>query len=122
MKLLLDSVILIDHLNGVPEATRYLANSHAEGAVSVITRAEVLAGAESGALRKTVRLLDTFPTLGIDRDTANLAGRLRRKYGWKLPDAFQAAIARAHGLKLATRNLRDFPAQRFAFVVVPYRL
>lgn len=36
-----------------------------------------------------------------------------------LPDAFQAAVARQQGLKLAVRNTKDFPPARFAFVV-PY--
>ena len=39
-----------------------------------------------------------------------------------VPDAFQAALAQLHGLKLATRNHRDFPPDRFSFVVVPYTL
>src|SRR5262245_51383708 len=44
LRLLLDSVILIDHFNGRPEATRYLASIAGEAALSVITRAEVLTG------------------------------------------------------------------------------
>ena len=44
MNYLLDSVILIDHFNGVPEATRFLERYGAQSAVSVITHAEVLAG------------------------------------------------------------------------------
>ena len=37
---LLDSVILIDHLNGIDEATEFLAQHQPECALSVITRAE----------------------------------------------------------------------------------
>ncbi len=121
MKVLLDSVILIDHFNGVAAATRYLAQVRAEAGVSVITRAEVLAGFERRARRKGKRLLDCFPTLGIDQAIADAAALLRAKYRWKLPDAFQAAIARAHRLKLATRDLRDFSPKRHRFVIVPYR-
>jgi hypothetical protein len=36
-------------------------------------------------------------------------------------DALQAAAARQHGLRLATRNTKDFPPERFAFVHVPYK-
>jgi len=43
-RLLLDSVILIDHFNGVEPATLFLAGHRHETAVSVITRAEVLVG------------------------------------------------------------------------------
>lgn len=122
MKLLLDSVILIDHFNGVAAATRYLSAHHADAAVSVITRAEVLTGFKPRAARKAMQFLDCFPTLGIDQPIADLAATLRRDHGWKLPDAFQAAIARQHGLKLVTRNRRDFPPQRHRFVVIPYQV
>ncbi len=122
MKVLLDSVILIDHFNGIAEATSYLSQTHGDAAISVITRAEVLTGFEAPVTRSVTRLLDSFPTLGIDEAAADLAAELRRRHGWKLPDAFQAAIAQQYGLRLATRNLRDFPPKRFAFVVVPYHV
>ena len=122
MKWLLDSVILIDHFNGVSAATRYLSDVRAEAALSVITRAEVLAGLDGRGARKAKRLLDCFPTLGIDQSIADAAATLRRKNRWKLPDAFQAALARSHRLKLATRDRRDFPPAKHRFVVVPYDL
>ena len=122
MKLLLDSAILIDHFNGMAAATSYLSAHHGDTAVSVITRAEVLTGFEPAAARKAIQFLDCFPTLVIDQEIADLAATLRRSHGWKLPDAFQAAIAHQHGLKLVTRNQRDFPPQRHRFVVIPYRV
>ncbi|HEY8020308.1 MAG TPA: PIN domain-containing protein [Thermoanaerobaculia bacterium] len=121
-RLLLDSVILIDHFNGIPAATDYLRESHGRASVSVITRAEVLAGFAAADAGLAEALLDRYPTLGIDRPIADLAARLRRELRWKMPDALQAAVARHHGLHLVTRNTRDFPPERFAFVVVPYRL
>jgi hypothetical protein len=122
VKLLLDSVVLIDHFNGVAAATQYLSQVRVDAALSVITRAEVLAGFAGRASRKARKLLDCFPTLSIDQAIADSAAALRRKHRWKLPDAFQAAIARGHRLKLATRDLADFPPRRHRFVVVPYRL
>ena len=122
MKWLLDSVILIDHFNGIAAATDYLSAHHADAAVSVITRAEVLTGFERRDARKAIQFLDCFPTLGIDQAIADLAATLRRDHGWMLPDAFQAAVAQRHGLKLVTRNQRDFPPQRHRFVVIPYRV
>ncbi len=122
LKLLLDSVILIDHFNGRPEATRYLASVAGEAALSVITRAEVLTGFDPEDAGAAGSLLDRFPTLGIDLPVADLAARLRREQRWKMPDAFQAALAQYHGLTLATRNTRDFPPDRHRFVVVPYAL
>ena len=122
VKLLLDSVILIDHFNGLAAATEYLSANQADAAVSVITRAEVLTGFEQRAAGKAARFLDCFPTLGIDQATADLAAALRGDHGWKLPDAFQAAIAQQHGLRLVTRNARDFPPQRYRFVIIPYHV
>jgi predicted nucleic acid-binding protein len=122
LSLLLDSVILIDHFNGLPEATRYLARVAGEAALSVITRAEVLAGFEAEPAETAGSLLDRFPTLGIDLPVADLAARLRREHRWKMPDALQAALAHYHGLSLVTRNTRDFPPDRHPFVVVPYTL
>ncbi len=121
MKVLLDSVILIDHFNGIAAATQYLSAVRAEAALSVITRAEVLAGFQGRARRKGKKFLDCFPTLSIDQAIADAAAVLRAKFRWKLPDAFQAAIARSHRLKLATRDRRDFPPERHRFVIVPYR-
>lgn len=119
MSVLLDSVILIDHLNGVGAATRYLA-SLKEASISVITRAEVLAGLAPGDVPAVKELLGRYPTIAIDRQIADLAADLRRRHKWKLPDALQAAVAKQHGLQLGTRNTKDFPSRRFSFVVVPY--
>ena len=122
MKVLLDSVILIDHFNGVTAASAYLVETQGLSAVSVVTLSEVLTGLDRPEEGLARRLLDRFPTLGIDRDAADQAAALRRAHRWRLPDAFQAALAQRHGLKLATRNERDFPPENFEFVVVPYRV
>ena len=122
LRFLIDSVILIDHFNGRPEATRCLARIGPESALSVITRAEVLAGFEPPEAVAAMGLLDRFPTLVIDPPVADLAARLRREQRWKMPDALQAALARYHSLELVTRNTRDFPPDRHGFVRVPYVL
>jgi predicted nucleic acid-binding protein len=122
IEVLLDSVIVIDHLNRLAGASAYLAHVRERAAISVITRAETLAGypeKEQGDIRQ---LLDRFPTLSVDAEIGDLAALLRREHRWKIPDAFQAAIAQYHGLRLATRNTHDFPEERFPFVLVPYRL
>jgi predicted nucleic acid-binding protein len=119
---LLDSVILIDHLNGVPAATGYLRSIGHEAHISAITRAEVLTGLAGSGRQAGVRLLDCFTFHGIDKEAADLAAELRREHGWRLPDAFQAAVALRHELSLATRNTKDFDPERYSFVVVPYVL
>jgi hypothetical protein len=122
MAILLDSVILIDHFNGIAEATAYLGQVRGEASISVVTRAEVLTGFEASDRQQTVTLLDWFPLFDLTKSIADLAADLRREQGWKLPDAFQAALAQHHQLRFATRNTKDFPPQRYAFVIVPYEL
>jgi predicted nucleic acid-binding protein len=120
---LLDSVILIDHFNGIPQATKYLRTLMPEQtAISVITWAEILVGFEGQSAEKAIQFLDEFTLFHIDRFTANKAAELRRLHGWKLPDAFQAALAFQHNVKLITRNTKDFDPIRHSFVEVPYTL
>jgi predicted nucleic acid-binding protein len=120
MAILLDSVILIDHLNGIADATKYLRSAE-QAAISVITRAEVLSGIDSRSRQAVETLLERYATLPIDRTIADLAAELRRTHRWKLPDALQAALAQHHKLKLATRNTKDFPAT-LPFVITPYSI
>lgn len=101
---LLDSVILIDHLNGIPAAAEYLGSVGLAGHVSAITRAAVLTGLESTDRQTAIRFLDCFVFIGLNRDIADLAAELRHKNGWRLPDAFQAAVAQHHNLRLATQG------------------
>jgi predicted nucleic acid-binding protein len=120
---LLDSVILIDHLNDIPVATRFISGlDPRKTAISVITRAEILVGIPEENEGLVKALLDQYQTLTIDKPTADQAARLRRKYRWKLPDAFQASLAIRGGMKLTTRNTRDFDPEKFEFIEVPYTL
>lgn len=119
MKYLLDSVIVIDHLNAIEPATRFLAEHGTACAVSVITRAEVLAGFDNTHIPMALELLDLFPAMPITTDIADLAARLRTER-WKLPDALQAALAMHHGFALVTRNTRDFRSGSELEVAVPY--
>ena len=121
LKYLIDSDVLIDHMNGRVEAGMFLQEHGEESAISVITRAEVLAGLEGESQRIGAKFLDGFSAIGIDVAIADTAAAVRREKRWKLPDAFQVAIARQRGLKLVTRNVRDFPPERFKFVLIPYR-
>jgi len=41
-----NGVIMIDHFNGIPAATKYISEMQGKLAISVITRAEVLTGFE----------------------------------------------------------------------------
>ena len=120
---LVDSVILIDHFNGIDKATTFvLALDPSKTAISVITRAEILVGIEEHEVQLIKTFLDQYNLLIIDRSIADLSAALRRKYGWKLPDAFQAALALHHKIKFTTRNIKDFDPRRYDFVEIPYSL
>ena len=122
MRWLLDSVILIDHFNGIDPATRFIAGESMDIALSPVTRAEVLTGFSDDHRPLAAELLDQFPTLAITAAEADLAARLRRSEGWRLPDALQAAVAQHNMLDLVTRNTRDFPPDRYDFVTIPYAI
>lgn len=120
---LLDSVILIDHLRGIEAATRWLGKLRdGEAVLSVITRAEVLSGGTEEEAIGALELCDEFECVPLTKDDATNAAALRRKHGWKLPDAFQAAVAFRFGLKLVTRDLRGFDGKKYPFVSIPYKL
>jgi hypothetical protein len=118
---LFDSVILIDYLNNVPQAVA-VVDEAIDPVISVVTLAEVMAGVEEESYHDALTFLKTFPILPVDEAIAEEAARLRRTYRWRLPDAFQAAIAISHGTKLVTRNTRDFKAEHHLFVMLPYTL
>ena len=120
---LIDSVILIDHLNGIDKATRFILKLDPTlTAISVITRAEILTGFEESEQSDVISLLDQYQLLNIDQTIADLAANLRRDFNWKLPDAFQAALAKHHKIKLTTRNTKDFDPRKHDFAEIPYRL
>ena len=120
---LLDSVILIDHLNDIPQATEFISGLDPdETAISVITRAEILAGFSDESIEKAKSLLDQYTLLSIDKAAADKAAELRREFRWKLPDAFQAALAINGQTKLSTRNVKDFDPGKHSFVEIPYKL
>lgn len=118
---LIDSVIIIDHLNGIEAASRFILElDPQQTAISVITRAEILTGLDQDEQPKVTQLLDQYQLFIIDKPIADLAAGLRRKHGWKLPDAFQAAMAKYHKTKLTTRNTKDFDPEKIDFVEIPY--
>jgi len=103
--LLADTDVCIDHLNGRAR----LPGRRSLLGYSVVTRAELRAGAGSDKQHEAIRrLLGTMREYDVDRRIAEEAGRLRREYGVRLPDALIAATAMVHGLTVLTRNIADF--------------
>jgi len=120
---LIDSVIIIDHLNGVEVATQFLLGLNPQQtAISVITWAEILVGVEDAKTDLVRSFLNQYDIFSIDPSIADLSAGMRRKYGWKLPDAFQAALAVHHKILLTTRNTKDFDPAEHEFVEVPYKI
>ncbi len=120
---LLDSVIIIDHLNGIEAATHFLLGlDPGKTAVSVITRAEILVGIEASDEKLVKAFLEQYRLLVIDKAVADLSAGLRKTYHWKLPDAFQAAISINHNIMLTTRNTKDFDPAKHDFIEIPYSL
>jgi len=120
---LIDSVIIIDHLNGVEVATQFLLGLNPQQtAISVITWAEILVGVEDAKTDLVRSFLNQYDIFSIDRSIADLAAGMRREYRWKLPDAFQAALAVHHKILLTTRNTKDFDPDRHDFIEIPYKI
>lgn len=109
MTYLLDSNILIYHLNGELEATLFLTTHLNQSAISVITYLEVLSfdfTKEEEA--KVRRLLEKFPILEVTKEIGDQAVRNRKEKKIKVPDNLIGATAQVHGLTLVTRNTSDF--------------
>lgn len=109
VKALIDTNILIDYLNAVPEARTELS-LHSDKAISIITWMEVMVGAAPDVAEPTRTFLEGFDLIGLDRRIAGRAVDLRRRHKVKLPDAVIWASAQECAMLLVTRDAKDFPA------------
>jgi len=117
---LFDTNIVIDFLNRVPAAKREIERYDTR-AISVITWIEVMVGVPEPAKDITRSFLGNFQLLTITSEVMQSAVALRSSKKLKIPDAIIFATALAHGLKLVTRNTKDFSA-RHPSIRVPYTL
>ena len=101
-ELLIDTDVFVDHIRGARSVS-----PETRGWYSVITRCELFAGNERDE-PAVQALLATHSEIGLEREIAERAGRLRRAAGLSTPDAVIAATALERGLVLVTRNRRDF--------------
>ena len=110
MKAVLDSDVLIDYLQGVPEAREELAR-YSQPHFAMISFIELHCGARDAAESRAVdRLLDSLTCVDLSEGIARRAVELRNALRLKLPDAVVLASAEVEGCILVTRNRRDFPA------------
>lgn len=119
--LLLDSNILIDVLRGEQQALAWLQADGAGAAISVISWIEILVGCQGEETTTVQTWLQSFPRLELNQAIAAETVSCRKALGLKIPDAIILATARCHGLKLVSRNSRDFPAT-LGDVLMPYEL
>ena len=107
----LDTNILIYHLNGSTRATEFLRNRAASDCyLSAITVGELLSfdQLDAMALQAIEQLISQFGTLPVDASVARLAAEIRRVVKVSLPDALIAATAIRMNFTLVTENLKDF--------------
>jgi predicted nucleic acid-binding protein len=123
MSVLVDTNILIDLLNGHPQARNYL-RSLGQITISAITQYEVLAGCtepRGGQLKTAEMLLSACTVIPVSADISSRAAQYQRKQKAKrkMADFLIEATAQENGLQLATRNPQDF---KHAKTILPYTL
>lgn len=109
MKYLIDSNIIIYHLNGEILATDFLIANRNQCAISQITYIEVLSFAFTPEQEKDVEaFLASFKIMDINRKVAIQATRNRKLKKIKIPDNIIVSTAQVNDLILVTRNSADF--------------
>jgi predicted nucleic acid-binding protein len=109
MKALFDTNILVDYLNGLPDAPREFARYRGR-LVSIVTWMEVLAGARNEEEADVIEMfLRDFQVVELTRRIAREAVSIRRTRRIRLPDAIIWSTARTESALLVTRNTKDFP-------------
>jgi len=119
MRYLLDTTLIVDHVNGHEPAMALLDRLYQEGAelfTCDVVVCEALSGGDDEHRRVVSRLLGALEYVATDPDAARAAGdaRLdRHRSGGKLGlgDALIAAVARGLEATVVTRNRPDFERQ-----------
>lgn len=108
MKAVIDSVVLIDYLQGMADAKEEI-NKYSEPLYSVISWIEVMCGAETEEEETSAKLLfKSMHRVDLTSRIAQKAVEERKRSKLKLPDAVILATADCEGCILVTRNTKDF--------------
>jgi len=112
MALFLDTSVVIDILRGADFAPALVQREPL--VISPITVHEVLFGMRPAEERMTLELLEGLLVVSLGQAEARMSGHWRRGYASRgltlsREDTLIAAGAVAHGIPLATGNVRDFP-------------
>lgn len=116
---LLDTTTMIDYLRNKSAVPELLEKFCSEGGLlccSPINIVEIYAGMRDKEKALTDEFLQSLECYEIEREIANLAGELKRKYSKKgitlsTPDALIAATAMKKHLILVTNNAKHFPIE-----------
>ena len=119
MRYLLDTTLLVDHVNGHEPAMALLNRLYEEAAdlfTCDVVVCEALSGGDDEHRRMVSRLVSALDYVVTDPDAARAAGAARlerRRAGGKLGlgDALIAAVARGVDATVVTRNRPDFERQ-----------
>lgn len=108
MKAVIDSLILIDYLQGIITAKEEI-NKYSEPLYSIISWMEVMCGADTEEEEASAKLLfRSLHRVDLTPRIAQKAVEERKRSGLKLPDAVILATADCEGCILVTRNTKDF--------------
>lgn len=125
--ILLDTSVMLDHLNGRSGRTEYLDRLIQQGhilACCPVNITEVYAGLRPGEEEKTKVFMDSLEFVPVTAETAVRAGLLRRDWRQKghtlsYSDVTIAAVALGRRLPLLTDNRKHFPMPELELLPLP---
>ncbi|MEK7442610.1 MAG: type II toxin-antitoxin system VapC family toxin [Chloroflexota bacterium] len=115
-----DTNIVIDALNGLPEADAEYSR-YERVLISRITWMEVLVGTQDDDAQLRDFLETHFEIISLDLVVAEAAVQLRRAHRMRLPDAIIWATAKTNNAVLVSRNTKDFHPD-WDGIRVPYKI